>query len=126
MITQAMKPHQDAVIRLAEIPGFGIDSAQQVIAENRAAHAAARSEGIHLPSGLPALLPRLGYLSTIWAIAYRLCRRVWKIFYEGVRYIEQGTANESQLLIHRARYLAKQLRKFSSDLRVTATAPAPW
>ena len=25
---QAMKPHQDVVIRLAEVPGLGIDSAQ--------------------------------------------------------------------------------------------------
>lgn len=28
-----IQQHQDAVIRLAEVPGFGIDSAQQVIAE---------------------------------------------------------------------------------------------
>ena len=33
MIAQAMKPHQEAVIRLAEVPGLGVDSAQQVIAE---------------------------------------------------------------------------------------------
>jgi transposase len=33
MIAQAMKPYQEAVIRLAEVPGFGIDSAQQMIAE---------------------------------------------------------------------------------------------
>ena len=33
MIAQAMKPHQDAVIRLAEVPGLGVDAAQQVIAE---------------------------------------------------------------------------------------------
>jgi len=33
LIAQAIKPHQDTVIRLAEVPGFGIDSAQQVIAE---------------------------------------------------------------------------------------------
>ena len=33
LIAQAMKPHQEAVIRLAEVPGLGIDSAQQVIAE---------------------------------------------------------------------------------------------
>jgi transposase len=33
LIAQAMKPHQDAVIRPAEVPGLGIDSAQQVIAE---------------------------------------------------------------------------------------------
>jgi len=33
MIAAAMKPHQDAVIRLAEVPGLGVDSAQQIIAE---------------------------------------------------------------------------------------------
>jgi transposase len=33
MIAQAMKPHQEAVMRLAEVPGLGVDSAQQVIAE---------------------------------------------------------------------------------------------
>jgi transposase len=33
LIAQAMKPHQDAVIRLAEVPGLGVDSARQVIAE---------------------------------------------------------------------------------------------
>jgi len=35
MIAQAMKAHQDAVMRLAEVPGLGVDSAQQVIAEVR-------------------------------------------------------------------------------------------
>jgi transposase len=33
LIAQAMKSHQDTVIRLAEVPGLGIDSAQQIIAE---------------------------------------------------------------------------------------------
>jgi transposase len=33
MIAEAMKPHEDAVARLAEMPGFGVDSAQQFIAE---------------------------------------------------------------------------------------------
>ena len=33
MIAQAMKAHQEAVIRLAEVPGLGVDSAPQVIAE---------------------------------------------------------------------------------------------
>ena len=31
MIAQAMKPHQEAVIRLAEVPGLGVDSAQQIL-----------------------------------------------------------------------------------------------
>jgi transposase len=30
---QAMKSHQDAVIRLAEVPGLGVDSAERIIAE---------------------------------------------------------------------------------------------
>src|SRR5437867_5136022 len=33
LIAQAMKPHQEAVLRLAEVPGLGVDSAQQIIAE---------------------------------------------------------------------------------------------
>ena len=33
IIAQALKQHEDAVIRLAQAPGFGADSAQQVIAE---------------------------------------------------------------------------------------------
>ena len=28
-----MKPHQEAVMRLAEVPGLGVDSAQQIIGE---------------------------------------------------------------------------------------------
>jgi len=33
LVAQALKEHQDAVVRVAEIPGFGADSAQQIIAE---------------------------------------------------------------------------------------------
>ena len=33
LIAEAMKAHQDAIVRLAELPGLGIDSAQQIIAE---------------------------------------------------------------------------------------------
>jgi transposase len=33
LMADAMRAHQDAVLRLAELPGLGIDSAQQIIAE---------------------------------------------------------------------------------------------
>ncbi len=33
MVAQALKKHEEAVIRLAETPGLGVDSAQQIIAE---------------------------------------------------------------------------------------------
>ena len=45
MIAQAMKSHQDAVIRLAEVPGLGVDSAQQIIAELGAQAATFSSAG---------------------------------------------------------------------------------
>ncbi len=138
-----MKPHQEAVIRLAEVPGLGVDSAQQVIAEvgvqastfpsaaeltswvgtcpgkeesaeenrssrsakgnkylrrilNQAAHAAVKKKGSYFQAVFRRLLPRLGYKSAIWAIAHRLCRVVWKILHEGVRYIEQGSESDPQ------------------------------
>lgn len=172
LLAQAMNAHQDTVFRLAQVPGFGIDSAQQVIAEvgvtaasfssaaeftswvgtcpgkeesaeknhssrsakgnkymrrllNQAAHAAARSKGTHFQIVFRRLLPRLGYQSAIWAIAHRLCRLVWKILHEGVTYIEQAAGPDPRMLINRARYLAKQLRKFGYDLRVTTMNPSP-
>src|ERR1700737_3265906 len=172
LIAQAMKPHQDAVIRLAEVPGLGIDSAQQIIAEvgvtastfssaaeltswvgtcpgkeesaeensssrsakgnkymrrvlNQAAHAAARSKGTHFQAVFRRLLPRLGYQSAVWAIAHRLCRLVWKILHQGIRYIEQGIESEPKLLIYRAKYLAKQLRKFGYNVQITPANGTP-
>ena len=166
LIAEAMKPHQEAVIRLAEVPGLGIDSAQQIIAEvgvtagtfpsaaeltswvgtcpgkdesaeenhssrsakgnrymrrilNQVAHAAVRSNGTHFQAVFRRLLPRLGYQSAIWAIAHRICRLVWKILHEGIRYIEQGIGSEPKLLIHRAKALARQLHKFGYSVQIT-------
>jgi transposase len=170
LLAQAMKNHQQTVLRLAQVPGLGIDSAQQVIAEvgasaasfasaaeftswvgtcpgkeesaeenrssrsakgnkymrrllNQAAHAAARSKGTHFQAVFRRLLPRLGYQSAIWAIAHRICRVVWKILHEGVDYVEYGVGAEPKALMNRARYLARQLRRFGYDLRITATNP---
>lgn len=172
LIAQAMKPHQDAVIRLAEVPGLGIDSAQQIIAEvgvtagsfpsaaeftswvgtcpgkeesaeensssrsakgnkymrrvlNQAAHAAARSKGCHFQTVFRRLLPRLGYKSAVWAIAHRLCRLVWKILHEGIRYIEQSIEAQPMLLIQRTKALARQLRKFGYNVQITVPDSAP-
>lgn len=92
---------------------------------NQAAHAAARSKGTHFQAVFRRLLPRLGYKSSIWAIAHRLCRLVWKILHEGIHYIEQGVQSEPDLLIHRAKSLARQLRKFGYNVQITAENSAP-
>jgi transposase len=170
MIAEAMKPHQQAVVRLAEVPGFGVDSAQQVISEvgvqastfasaaeltswvgtcpgtdesaeenhssrsakgnkylrrvlNQAAHAAVRKKGSHFQAVFRRLLPRLGYQSAIWAIAHRLCRLVWKILHEGVRFIEQGSEPDPAVRKRRAKDLARALRRLGYDVVLSPIDP---
>lgn len=165
MIAAAMKPQQDAVIRLAEVPGLGVDSAQQIIAEvgaqatpfasaaeltswvgtcpgkeetaeqnhssrsakgnkylrrvlNQAAHAAVAKKGSYFQAVFRRLLPRLGYKSAIWAVAHRLCRLVWKILHEGVRFIERGCEVTPQEKNKRARMLARALRKLGYEVTI--------
>jgi transposase len=166
MIAQAMKSHQDAVIRVAEVPGLGVDSAQQIIAEigaeastfpsageltswvgtcpgkdesaeqnqssrsakgnkylrrvlNQAAHAAVAKKGCHFQVVFRRLLPRLGYKSAIWAVAHRLCRVLWKILHEGVRYIEHGREMGPREKKQRAQMLARALRKLGYEVTIT-------
>jgi transposase len=171
MIARALQPHQEAVARLAEVPGLGVDSAQQVISEvgvqvstfpsaahltswvgtcpgkdesaeenhnsrsakgnkylrrllNQAAHAAVRKKGSYFQEVFRRLLPRLGYKSAIWAIAHRLCRMVWKILHEGVRFIEHGRECDPTARKHRARSLARALRKLGYNVAITPINPA--
>ncbi len=82
-------------------------------------------KGTHFQAVFRRLLPRLGYQSAVWAIAHRLCRLVWKILHQGIRYIEQGIESEPKLLIYRAKYLAKQLRKFGYNVQITPANKFP-
>ena len=167
LIAQAMKPHQEAVMRLAEVPGLGVDSAPQIIAEvgveastfssaaeltswvgtcpgkdesaeenrnsrsakgnkylrrvlNQAAHAAVKKKGSHFQAMFRRLLPRLGYQATIWAIAHRLCRVVWKILHERVQFIEQGSEPNPRLRNKRVRMLTRELPRLGYDIAVTS------
>jgi hypothetical protein len=73
-------------------------------------------------------MPRLGYKSAIWAIAYRLFRVVWKILDQGVRYIEQGREVGLREKKQRAQMLAPALRKVGYEVTITPInqlAPKP-
>ena len=83
-----------------------------------------RKNGSYFQAVFRRLLPRLGYNSAIWAIAHRLCRVVWKILHEGVRFIEQGSQSNPQVRKHRARILARALRKLGYDVSITPINPA--
>jgi transposase len=149
--------HQDAVQRLAEVPGLGVDSAQQIIAEvgataatfpspkqlsswvgacpgddesaevnyshrspkgnrqmrrvlNQAANAAVKTKGSIFELVYRRLVPRLGHAQTIGAIAHRLCRLIWKILRQGIRYEERGPAVAKHRMQRRAAKMIRELR----------------
>jgi transposase len=149
--------HQDAVQRLAEVPGLGVDSAQQIIAEvgataatfpspkqlsswvgacpgddesaevnyshrspkgnrqmrrvlNQAANAAVRTKGSIFELVYRRLVPRLGHAQAIGAIAHRLCRLIWKLLRQGIRYEERGPAVAKHRMQKRAAKMIRELR----------------
>jgi len=91
---------------------------------NQAAHAAVKKNGSHFQAVFRRLLPRLGYQSAIWAIAHRLCRVVWKILHEGVRFIEQGHELDPKAKKQRARMLTRALRKLGYEVAIRPINPA--
>lgn len=171
-IAEALQSHQNAVTRLVEIPGIGVDSAQQIIAEigpaavafpsgaqlaswvgvcpgrqesagesssNRSpkgnrtmrrlldqlAHAAVKKEGCRLQIIFRRWLPRLGYKKAIWGVAHRLCRLIWKVLHDGVRYIEKGLELNPKAQKERKRRLVAELRRLGYKVELTALEPAP-
>ena len=156
--SELLQQHRDAVQRVAEVPGFGADAAQQMIAEvgsaaaafasekalaswvgvcpgseesagesqstrspkgnrnmrrllNQAAQSAVKVKGSIFDVTLRRLLPRLGYKQAIWAIAHRLCRLLWKILHQGVRYEERGPAVSAKSKRTRTARMIKELQK---------------
>ena len=152
-----LSQHHEAVQRLAEVPGLGVDSAQQIIAEvgataatfpsdkqlsswvgacpgdeesagvsknhrspkgnrhmrrvlNQCANAAVRVNGSIFEIVYRRLVPRLGHNQTIGAIAHRLCRLIWMILHQGIRYEERGRAVHERSKRVRAARMIRQLR----------------
>jgi transposase len=153
-----LKPYQEALERVAEVPGFGVESALQMIAEvgpeaaafesakqmsswvgvipgdeqsagqshstrspkgnknmrrllNQAAQSAVKVKGSIFDVTFRKLLPRLGYKPAIWAIAHRLCRLLWRILHEGLRYQEHGPAVSAKSQRTRTTRMIKELKK---------------
>jgi transposase len=149
--------HQEQVQRLAEIPGVGVDSAQQIIAEvgaqaatfpspgdlaswvgacpgdnesagvnassrspkgnrhlrrilNQAANAAVKLKGCIFDLLYRRYVTRLGHNQTIGIIAHRLCRLIWKILQQGVRYQERGPDVSLKSKKNRATRMIRELR----------------
>jgi transposase len=164
-----LSQHQDVVQLLAEVPGLGVDSAQQIIAEvgataatfpspkqlsswvgacpgddesaevnhshrsprgnrqmrrvlNQAANAAVRTKGSIFELVYRRLVPRLGHAQAIGAIAHRLCRLIWKILRQGIRYEERGPAVAKHRMHRRAAKMIRELRSLGYSVEC---GPAP-
>ncbi len=149
--------HQDAVKRLAEVPGLGPDSAQQIIAEvgataatfpsaknlsswvgacpgdeesaevnkshrspkgnrqmrrilNQSANAAIKHKGSIFDIVYRRQVPRMGHKQSIGAIGHRLCRLIWLILHQGVRYEERGPAVSRKSKQQRTARMIRELR----------------
>jgi len=163
-----LSAHQDAVMRLAEVPGLGVDSAQQIIAEvgasaatfpsakhlsswvgicpgnsesagvnhshrspkgncqmrrvlNQAANAAVKTKGSIFELAFQRLVMRLGYAQAIGAISHRLCRLIWKILHQGIRYEERGPTVARNRKQKRAAKMIRDLRSLGYRVEFVAS-----
>jgi len=77
---------------------------------NQTANAAAKSKGTVFEIVYRRLTPRLGHNQTIGAIAHRLCRLIWIILHEGVRYEERGPSVSAISKRRRTNRMIRELR----------------
>jgi transposase len=165
-----LRQQEQAVQRLAEVPGLGVNSAQQIIAEvgataakfasaknlaswvgacpgdqesaevsyshrspkgsrqmrrilNQAAHAAVKMKGSIFQILYRRLVPRLGHMQTIGAIAHRLCRLIWLILHQGVHYEERGPSVSQRSQHQRTQKMIRELRKLGYRVESLSVVP---
>ena len=73
------------------------------------------------------LVPRLGHAQAIGAIAHRLCRLIWKILHQGVRYEERGPEVSAKSKRRRATRMIKELKALGYRIEgegLPASSPA--
>jgi transposase len=170
-MAELLRPYQDQVQRLAEVPGLGVDSAQQILAEvgptaatfpsagqlaswvgacpgenesadvsyghrspngnrhmrrllNQATNAAVKAKGTVFEILYRRYVPRLGHHQTIGVIAHRLCRLIWKILHQGVRYEERGPTLSQQSKRSRTARMIRQLRSLGYRVELASAQSA--
>jgi transposase len=90
---------------------------------NQAAHAAVKAKGSVFQVSYHRLVPRLGHNKALWAIAHKLCRILWKILHEGVRYLEYGERTSPENVRRRTSRLTAALRRLGYNVQLTPSNP---
>jgi transposase len=92
----------------------------------QAAQAAVRTKNSFFQRKFRSLLPRLGYVKAVWAIARHISVVVWKILHEGAQYEERGSATSPQAMKRRIQRLKQELRLLGyADALIALEAQAP-
>ena len=79
-------------------------------------------QGHHLRDCLSPACPAARARASIGAITHRLCRLIWKILHQGVRYEERGPAVSHEAKKVRARKMIRELRSLGYRVELL---PAP-
>jgi hypothetical protein len=90
-IADLLTAHHDAVQWLAEVP-------------------AVKAKGTIFNVVYRRLVPRLGLAQAIGAITHRLCRLIWTLLHDRIRYEERGPAVSVEAKKVRARKMIRELR----------------
>jgi hypothetical protein len=91
---------------------------------NQAANAAVKARGSIFAVLYRRLVPRLGHAQAIGAITHRLCRLVWKILHERVRYEERGPSVSLEATKVRTRKMIRELRNLGYRVELITAAPS--
>jgi hypothetical protein len=93
---------------------------------NQAANAAVKAKGTIFAIVYRRLVRRLGHAQAIGAITHRLCRLIWKILHQGIRYEERGPAVSKDAKQARARKMIRELRSLGYHVeRLPALSGSP-
>jgi hypothetical protein len=90
---------------------------------NQAANAAVKAKGTIFAVVYHRLVPRLGHAQAIGAITHRLCRLIWKVLQQGIRYEERGPAVSKEAKQTRARKMIRELRSLGYQVQLVSPAP---
>jgi transposase len=90
-----------------------------------AAHAAIKQKGNIFEVKFRRFVSRMEYPEAVWAVAHFLCRLVWKILHDGVRYEERGPAVNAQAAHRRNQRMIRHLKALGFSVLPTRGTALP-
>jgi transposase len=92
---------------------------------SEAAHAAIKQKGNIFEVKFRRFLSRMEYQEAVWAVAHFMCRLVWKILHDGVRYEERGPAVNAQAAHRRNQRMIRHLKALGFSVVPTRGTALP-